>query len=128
MSPTPKRLTSFIILIIIIILGLYSRSISGNFTKIIDLKDLLWAMMVYFLFRIVFIEWPIKRVAVSTLLFSIVIEVSQLYHSQWIDKLRETFLGGIILGTSFVWSDFIAYSVGIGLCILLESYFHFLKN
>jgi glycopeptide antibiotics resistance protein len=68
----------------------------------------------------VFINWSIKKVAVIGILFSFVVEVSQLYHADWIDKIRGTFLGGIILGSSFVWSDLIAYLCGIGFGIIID--------
>ncbi|MDP4222947.1 MAG: DUF2809 domain-containing protein [Bacteroidota bacterium] len=129
MNRITKRLLYLIILIIIILLGLYSGKLTGKITEIIDLKDVLWAMMVYFIFRIVFIDWPIRKVAVSGLIFSIVIEVSQLYHEDWIDRLRSTFLGGIILGTGFVWGDLLAYSIGIVVCILIDYFIsNFMKN
>jgi glycopeptide antibiotics resistance protein len=93
---------------------------TGIITEIIDFKDVVWAMMVYFLFRIVFIDWSIKKVAVIGILFSFVVEVSQLYHADWIDKLRGTYLGELILGSGFVWSDLLAYLCGIGFGIIID--------
>jgi glycopeptide antibiotics resistance protein len=115
-----KRLIYLLILFIIICIGLYSKRITGVITEVIDLKDVVWATMVYFLFRIVFINWSKIKVAAIGILFSCVVEISQLYHDDWIDKLRGTFLGGIILGSEFVWTDLLAYLCGIAFGIIID--------
>jgi uncharacterized membrane protein len=120
MNRMTKRLIYLLILFIIICIGLYSKRMTGIITEIIDFKDVVWAMMVYFLFRIAFINWSIKKVAAFGILFSFVVEVSQLYHDEWIDKLRNTFLGGIILGSGFVWSDLLAYLCGVVFGIIID--------
>jgi len=106
--------------VLIICLGLYSRTIRGGITNIVDLKDIIWAAMIYFIFRIVFIDWPFLKVAVAGILFSILIETSQLYHADWIDRIRDSFLGKMILGSNFVWSDLVAYTVGILSALLID--------
>jgi len=108
------------IVVLIIGLGLYSRTITGGITNIVDLKDIIWAAMVYFVFRIVFINGSFLKVAVAGILFSILIETSQLYHADWIDKIRDSFLGKMILGSSFVCSDLLAYTVGILSGLLID--------
>jgi hypothetical protein len=59
--------------------------------------------------------------------FSYVIEFSQLYQSDWINTLRDTTLGGLILGYGFLWSDLLCYAAGIFIGACLEKYF-FLKG
>lgn len=54
------------------------------------------------------------------LLFAFGIEFSQLYTAAWIQACRETLLGAIFLGSGFVGSDFICYTVGVGLGVLAE--------
>jgi hypothetical protein len=115
-----KRLIYLLILFIIICIGLLSRGMTGFVTEIIDFKDVVWAMMIYFLFRVVFIGWSIKKVALAGMLFSILVELSQLYHNDWIDTLRGTFFGELMLGTNFVWSDLMAYLFGIGFGIIID--------
>jgi glycopeptide antibiotics resistance protein len=120
MNRMTKRSIYLLVLFVIICIGLYSKRMTGIITEIIDFKDVVWAMMVYFLFRIVFIDWSIKKIAVIGILFSFMVEVSQLYHADWIDKLRETYLGELILGSGFVWSDLLAYLCGIGFGIIID--------
>jgi hypothetical protein len=43
---------------------------------------------------------------------SVLVETSQLYHAPWIDTVRSTFLGAVILGSGFLWSDLACYFVG----------------
>ena len=52
--------------------------------------------------------------------FSVAVELSQLYHAPWIDSIRHTTLGGLILGFGFVWSDLVCYALGVGLGVLVE--------
>jgi hypothetical protein len=59
-------------------------------------------------------------IAVLALAFSAAIELSQLYHAPWIDSIRQTTLGGLVLGFGFVWSDLACYAAGVVLGILVE--------
>ena len=49
------------------------------------------------------------------------IELSQLYHSPWIDAVRQTRLGGLVLGFGFLWSDLVTYTVGGLVGLVLET-------
>jgi len=84
---------------------------------------MLWALMVFFAFAFTFIQWPTKTILLAALGFSFGIEISQLHHAPWIEQLRATQLGGLVLGFTFVWSDLICYTVGIGLGAVVETYF-----
>ncbi|MFR3072503.1 MAG: DUF2809 domain-containing protein, partial [Paeniclostridium sp.] len=50
---------------------------------------------------------------VLAFLFSFSIEISQLYQAQWINNIRNTIIGGLILGHGFLFEDLISYSIGI---------------
>lgn len=82
----------------------------------------MWALMVFFGFAVLFNRWPTETIVLATLLFSFGIEISQLYHAPWIDNVRATRLGGLVLGFGFVWSDLLCYSVGIAVGVLAEKY------
>lgn len=117
-----SRLSYLIIVLIVMCLGLLSRRMTVYIPDIIDLflGDLLWAMMVYFLIRMTFINWPINKAALFGIIICFLIEISQLYHSSWIDAVRNTTLGGLILGYGFLWSDLAAYFFGIVLGATLD--------
>jgi hypothetical protein len=60
-------------------------------------------------------------VAVSTLLFSYIIEFSQYLKLINLPGIQDSKAANLILGSSFSWIDMIAYSMGIGLVFLIES-------
>ncbi len=112
-----SRITCFIIICITVVLGLASRYFS-----IIPLfvGDILWATMVYFMVRFLFINKPINFIAAVSLLFSFAIEFSQLYKAPWIDSIRPTLFGRLVLGATFNWGDMICYAVGVGIGVLVS--------
>ena len=114
--------TYLALVIFVMILGLGTRNISAQLPNWLNLYlgDALWAFMVFFLFGLIFRTRETRFIAALAFLLSFGIEVSQLYHSQWIDTLRQTRLGGLVLGFGFLWSDLVSYSIGIGMGILFE--------
>ena len=95
---------------VLIALGLLSRRV-----KFVPAAcgDALWAMMVYCCFRIVLIRKPMIISAVAALITSFAIEFSQMLTPDWLVKIRSTFLGHMLLGQGFLWSDLLAYTIGI---------------
>ena len=47
-------------------------------------------------------------------------ETSQLYHAPWIDRIRATTLGGLVLGFGFLWSDIACYTVGVACAMCVD--------
>ena len=82
--------------------------------------DTLWALVAFLGIGLLLPRASTRRIAALALSFSIAIEVSQLYHAPWIDSIRRTTLGGLVLGYGFVWGDLACYAVGVGLGILIE--------
>lgn len=114
--------------LVTVLLGLASRRFFDEFPFVrAYVGDGLWALMVFFGFALVFNRWSVRSVALAALLFSVGIELSQLYHAPWIDSLRSTRLGGLVLGFSFVWSDLLCYSIGIAVGALLDRRLHHTK-
>ena len=116
-----SRLLYLILTIIVMILGLLSRKISG-LPKIIELYsgDILWALMVFLIIAFIFNKKSTIFIISWAIIFSYSIEISQLYHAPWIDAIRNTTLGGLILGFGFLWSDLICYTIGIRIGIIIE--------
>ena len=95
---------------VLIALGLLSRRV--RFVPA-ACGDALWAMMVYCCFRIVLIRKPMIISAMAALITSFAIEFSQMLTPDWLVKIRSTFLGHMLLGQGFLWSDLLAYTIGI---------------
>lgn len=109
-----NRILYLILTIITIILGLLSRKVQGLPQIISSYSgDALWALMVFFLFAFLFNKKSTIFILIISIIFSYGIEISQLYHVPWIDSIRATSLGGLILGFGFLWSDIVCYTVGI---------------
>lgn len=111
-----------VITILVIILGIASRKFSIYLPQFINLYlgDALWAFMIFSGFGFLFTNLETKKLGLAALMFCYFIEVTQLYHSSWIDSIRRTTLGGLVLGYGFLWSDLIAYTMGISIGVLLE--------
>ena len=60
------------------------------------------------------------RVTALALSLSVLVEVGQLDHAPWIDSIRRTTVGGLVLGYDFVWSELACYAVGVAVGILIE--------
>ncbi|WP_330656044.1 ribosomal maturation YjgA family protein [Alkaliphilus flagellatus] len=74
----------------------------------------------FFIFGFLFNRRNTFWITIISLLFFFSIEVSQLYQSQWINTIRNTTIGRLILGYGFLWSDLLAYTVGIAIGVLIE--------
>ena len=116
-----NRLLYLLLTIIVMVLGLLSRKISG-LPKIIELYsgDILWALMVFLLFAFLFNKKSTIFIISWAIICSYSIEISQLYHAPWIDAIRNTTLGGLILGFGFLWSDLVCYTIGIIIGIIID--------
>jgi hypothetical protein len=101
--------------IITIVIGLATRKLPHLFPAFISKYggDTLWALLFFFLFRMVWINKAIWKVAFATYAFAVLIEVSQLYQATWINEWRASFMGQMILGHGFLWGDLICYAVGV---------------
>ncbi len=82
--------------------------------------DALWALLVFFGFGFLLPRRPTRAIALLAMTFSGLIEFSQLYHAPWIDSIRATRLGALVLGSVFNWPDFSAYGLGIATGVLCE--------
>jgi hypothetical protein len=111
------RLRYLNLIVITIILGLLSRHIKGI---PLFIGDVLWATMIYFGFRFLFIKKSIRWVTIASLLFCYAIEFSQLYQAPWINNIRHTVIGGLILGEVFLWGDMLSYTAGVGIAVCVE--------
>jgi len=113
-----KRVTYFILIVITIIVGLLSR----HFTFIpLFIGDILWATMIYFICRFLLIDRNTKFVVLVSLMFCFGIEFSQLYKAPWIDNLRHTLFGRLVLGETFLWGDLLCYIIGLAIGLLVEN-------
>ncbi|MBO3283796.1 DUF2809 domain-containing protein [Paenibacillus sp. FSL M8-0228] len=98
-----------------ILLGLGSRVFSSRLPEFVanHFGDALWACMIYFGLRMLWVNRQLSVALWGSLLFCFAIEFSQMYQAPWINHIRATTLGGLVLGKGFLAADLIRYTVGI---------------
>lgn len=119
-----NRILYLFFIISTIALGLVSRAAFIPELIYPYLGDLFYALMIFWITGFLFPRISSVNAALISVLFCFLIELSQLYHAEWIDEIRKTRLGGLILGFGFLWSDLVSYVVGgmigLGLEYMLE--------
>ena len=119
-----RRLPYLISIIVVIALGIASRKIMGFPYFVYEyVGDVLWAANLYLLLCFLFPKEKISILAFISITFSVLIEFSQIYHAPWIDSIRVTFLGGMVLGYGFLWSDILCYVIGTFIGVIIDTLF-----
>lgn len=124
-ATTARRLTvstRLTLLLVVVLAGLGSRRFGPHLPGFVATYagDTLWAIAAFLGFGLL-VPWASTwRVALLAVSFSVLIEVGQRYHAPWIDSIRRTTLGGLVLGYDFAWSDLACYALGVGLGVLIE--------
>jgi hypothetical protein len=83
------------------------------------LGDFLVVIFLY-CFLSCFLDVDHRKLAAGVLIYAYLVEITQYYNL--IDKLglQHSWLANIILGSGFEWFDLLAYTLGIGLVLLVE--------
>src|SRR5687768_1735883 len=102
-----NRYLYFILACVVVVLGLASRRHSAVLPSFLAeyAGDTLWATMLFLGIGLMAAKSSTIRVAIAALVVSYAVELSQLYHASGIDSVRDTRIGGLVLGYGFLWSD-----------------------
>ncbi|HEY4242554.1 MAG TPA: DUF2809 domain-containing protein [Kofleriaceae bacterium] len=111
-----SRLVYVLAVALTIAAGLGSRAIHGPK----EIGDALYATMVCFAIRVLVPRARMSIVAAAALAFSFAIEFSQAVHRPWLDDLRATLPGRLVLGQGFHALDLLAYVCGVALAVALD--------
>ncbi|MEA5572069.1 DUF2809 domain-containing protein [Calothrix sp. UHCC 0171] len=108
------RLALFISIIVIVPFGYFVRFSQGlglpwlqDFLGSVA-YEIFWILLVAFLYR----QASPQKIAIGVFLATCGIEFLQLWQPPFLQAVRSTLIGRLVLGNTFVWSDFIAYFVG----------------
>ena len=104
-----NRLNYFITILLVLILGILSRKITGI---PLFIGDVLYAVLIYFGFRFILNDFKKATSLLLSLLFCFGIEFLQLVQIDWLIAIRKTTLGHYILGEGFLWLDLLCYVIG----------------
>ena len=113
----PSRTSYLTVAMTTILLGLCSRVFS---VVPLFVGDLLYAVLIYFIFRFFFTTQTAIAIAVMSLFFCFVIESLQLVRWNWLLQIRATAIGRLILGQDFLLADLIAYTFGVIVAVVVE--------
>ena len=118
-----KRWIYFAFILLTILAGLSTRIYGYKMPYLIAEYggDTLFAVCIFWTVRFLFLQLAIWKTALWSWFMCIMIEVSQLYQAPWIQRIRSTAPFILLLGSDFVWSDWICYTIGIVMALLLCS-------
>ena len=122
-DPRRNRAAWVALIALVVILGLGSRRHASRLPAFVAAYagDTLWATGAFLGLGLLLPRASTWRVAFLAMIVSLSVEVGQLYHAPWIDSIRGTTLGGLVLGFDFVWSDLACYVIGVGLGMVIEA-------
>lgn len=110
--PVRARLWVAVALACTIALGLLSRryplpGILAEYTG-----DALYTSAAFAGLALLLVGARTRSLAIAAFVLSAVVEFSQLLSWPWLDDLRSTLCGRLMLGSGFKWPDMVAYSLG----------------
>jgi len=108
------------LLVVTIALGLLSRryplpGILAEYTG-----DALYATAAYWGFALLATGARIQKLAILAFVACLLVECSQLLSWPWLQDLRATTVGKLLLGSGFKWPDLIAYAIGVTLAATVD--------
>ena len=117
-----QRIRYVILCSVTIVLGLFSRS--SYIPQLIYpyIGDVLYATMMFWVFACFYPNKISSKLLYYSIGLCFIIECSQLYQAEWINEIRYTKLGGLILGFGFLWTDLICYTIGGLLAYKIDVY------
>ncbi|MBP0018546.1 MAG: DUF2809 domain-containing protein [Cyanobacteria bacterium SBLK] len=109
------RLLAFLSVVAIVPIGISTKFYNGIGVQWVNdyLGDVLYEMAWCWFF---FIFFPTKKaiwkIPLSVFIVTCCLEFLQLWHPAWLQAIRATFAGRMLLGTTFVPADFFYYAIG----------------
>ena len=119
---TRSRPMMLLLIALIIPIGLAARHARSAWPGVTTayVGDTLWPMLFFLLFALARPRASTWALAAAVLAVTAGIELSQLYHAPWIDTIRSTRIGGLLLGHTFLVSDLVCIIVGTALAAVLD--------
>jgi hypothetical protein len=110
-------------LVAVIALGLASRKFPAMLPAFLGKHpgDALWALMVFLGLAFCQPRAATRNIAALAFTLSCLVEFSQLYQTAWLNEIRGTVLGHLVLGSTFTWFDIAAYAVGIVIGAMIDA-------
>lgn len=116
MYPSPRSRSVYALLLVLTVAaGLGSRRYGAHLPPFVAAYagDTLWALSVFLIVALLAPRRPTVWIAAVALALSYADEFSQLYRALWLDAVRATMPGALLLGHGFLWSDLACYTAGV---------------
>ncbi|MDD4676485.1 MAG: DUF2809 domain-containing protein [Candidatus Cloacimonetes bacterium] len=112
-----KKAVPLLVIILSSFLGIASRKFGYILLPFLAkyTGDTMWTLAFCALFRMLFTRQRNWEIAIIAFDFSCLIELSQLWHPVWLDRIRSTVFGGLLFGFGFRYIDLFCYAAG---CVL----------
>ena len=116
------RLRCLTVAVLVVPLGLAARRWHDRLPQLVGefAPDTLWATMVYPIIASLAPRRAVWQIAIATLMLSFAVEFSQLYHATWIDRIRASPAGALVLGRTFLPWQLGCYTAGVAIGALLD--------
>lgn len=99
--------------VVTIALGLATRPLAKVAPALADpLGDALYTLLLFWLARLAAPRLSVARAALIAFALSAAVECSQLWHPAWLDAIRRTTPGRLVLGSGFAALDLLWYALG----------------
>ena len=121
------RITILICLIFTIILGFATKFYDGLFSEWLNNSFSSIFYEAFWIFLVIFIRPQLKPnlVVFWVFIFTCFLEFMQLWKPPFLQTIRATLMGRLLLGNTFVWWDFLYYILGCTLTWIFLRYFKF---
>lgn len=105
-----------------ILIGLSTRWFPAVFPSFVARYggDALWAAMVFWSAALIRPAAKTVQLAAIALTVSFAVELSQLARAPWLNAIRDTPTGALVLGQGFLWTDLVSYTCGVLLAATLD--------
>jgi hypothetical protein len=112
-----RRATAVVLAAVVIALGLSLRFFGLRLGLPVHVVkyggSILWATMLVCLLVAILPQQPRRRLALIALVIALIVELSRLLHTPWLDGFRLTLAGALLLGRIFSVWNIVAYAAGI---------------
>lgn len=84
------------------------------------LGDALWAMMIVWWTGVAAPRLPLRTRALVAFAICVAVELSQRFHTPFLDTLRSTQLGQLVLGSGYDSRDLMSYAAGVVVAVVID--------
>ena len=119
---TRSRPMMLFLIALIIPIGLAARQARGAWPGVTTayIGDTLWPILFFLFIALARPRASTRALAATVLAVTTSIELSQLYHAPCIDAIRSTRFGGLLLGHTFLVSDWVCIAVGTAVAAVID--------